>query len=223
MNLIIQSAFCACNQKCEIQPTLINFYPNEYSQNFHYYPFTIKLDRCAGRCNTINDLSNKLCIPNKTRDLNLSVFNMTSGINQSEKLRNHRSWGCKCKFNGTKCKSNQWWNNDNYQCDRKKIHVSEKEYVWNPHICNCENEKYLAGIMDDSAIICGEVKSNDEKIKTIPTNFNEKNITCKTQNFCVLLAFLLITITLFIAVSIYCHLIKYLAKQKRKIKTNLYW
>ena len=97
-----------------------------------------------------------------------------------------------------------------------------KKNVWNPHICNCENEKYLAGIMDDSAIICGEViKSNDTKIKIIPTH--EKNITCKTQNFCVLLAFLLNTITLLIAVSIYCHLIKYLANQKRKIKTNLYW
>ena len=27
------------NQKCEIQPTLINPHPNEYSQTFHYYHF----------------------------------------------------------------------------------------------------------------------------------------------------------------------------------------
>ena len=45
-------------------------------------------------------------------------------------------------------------------------------------------------------------------------NFNEKNITCKIQNFYILLAFLLITIALLIAVSIYCYLIKYRAKQK---------
>ena len=33
--------------------------------------------------------------------------------------------------------------------------------------------------MDDSAIICDKViKSYDEKIKTIPINFNQKNITC---------------------------------------------
>ena len=31
-------------------------------------------------------------------------------------------------------------------------------------------------------------KSNDEEIKTIPTNFNEKNKTCKIQNFYILLA-----------------------------------
>ena len=37
------------NQKSMIQPTLIALYPNE----LHYYPFTVKLDRCAGSCNTI--------------------------------------------------------------------------------------------------------------------------------------------------------------------------
>ena len=64
------------NQKCEIQSTLINLHPNEYSQKFNYSPFAVKLDRCAGSCITLNDLSNKVCIPNKTEDLNLSMFNM---------------------------------------------------------------------------------------------------------------------------------------------------
>ena len=31
-------------QKCKIQPTLVNPNPNEYSQELHYYPFTVKLD-----------------------------------------------------------------------------------------------------------------------------------------------------------------------------------
>ena len=52
-----------------------------------------------------------------------------------------------------------------------------------------------------------EAKLNDER------NFNEKKATCETQNLYVLLAFLLITIALLIAVSIYCYLIEYRAKQ----------
>ena len=64
--------------------------------------------------------------------------------------------------------------------------------------------------MDDSAIMCDEIiESLDEEIKTVQTNFNEKKATCKTQTFYILLAFLLITIALLIAVSIYCYLIKY--------------
>ena len=68
------------NQKCMIQPSLTNLHPNEYSQEFHYYPFAVKLDRCVGNCNTLNDLSNKICVPNKTEDLNLSVSNMITGL-----------------------------------------------------------------------------------------------------------------------------------------------
>ena len=62
--------------------TLINLHSNE--QEFHYYSFSVKLERCAGSCNTINDLSNKACVPNKSEDLNISVFNMIAGINESE-------------------------------------------------------------------------------------------------------------------------------------------
>ena len=59
-----------------IQPTLINLQHNEYSQEFHYYPFSIE---------------------------------------------------CKCKFDGTKYKSNQLWNNNDCRCECKKIHVCEKD------------------------------------------------------------------------------------------------
>ena len=94
-------------QKCKIHPKFINLHPNEYSQEFHYYLFSVKLDRCVGSCNTINDLSNKACIPNKIEDLNLSVFNMIKSINESKTLTKHVSCKCKCKFDGTKCKSNE--------------------------------------------------------------------------------------------------------------------
>ena len=46
-------------------------YPNEYRQELDYYLFVVKLDRCVGSCNTLNDLSNKVCVPNKTEDLNI--------------------------------------------------------------------------------------------------------------------------------------------------------
>ena len=36
------------NQKCMAQPTLINLHPTKYSQEFHYYSFTVKLDRYVG-------------------------------------------------------------------------------------------------------------------------------------------------------------------------------
>ena len=34
----------------------------------------------------------------------------------------------------------------------RKHHICEKDYIWNPGICICENGKYLASIMDDSVM-----------------------------------------------------------------------
>ena len=91
---------------------------------------------------------------------------------------------------------------------------SEKDCICNPSSCSCENGKYLVSILGELAVMCHEIidaeaKLNEEETKTYPTIFNEKNITCVTQNFYILLNFLLITIALLIAVSIYCSLIKY--------------
>ena len=91
-----------------IEPTLINLHPNEYSQEFHCYPFAVKLDGFAGGCNTLNNSSNRVCVPNKTEDLNLNVLNMITGINESKTLKKHVSRVCKCRFDGRKCNSDQW-------------------------------------------------------------------------------------------------------------------
>ena len=88
------------NQKSEIQPTVINLHTNEYSQELHYYPFAIKLDKCVGSCNTLNDLPNRICVPNKTKDLNIHVFNMITGKNESKLLAKDISCKFKCKFDG---------------------------------------------------------------------------------------------------------------------------
>ena len=65
----------------------------------------------------------------------------------------------------------------------KNCHICEKDYVWNPARCNCENVKYIGSIMGDSVIIRDKITYSEEK------SFNLKNKTCKTQHFYILLAF----------------------------------
>ena len=69
----------------------------------------------------------------------------------------------------------------------QKHHVCGKDYIWSPSTSTCENGKYLESIIGDSIVICDgiiEVKkafstktvlAKSIPIKTIPTNFNEKN------------------------------------------------
>ena len=78
--------------------------PRNTIQNL--YPFAVNLDRRMGSCNILNDLSNRVCVPNKTENLKLSVFNMITGINETKILTKHISCECKCKFDVRKCDSN---------------------------------------------------------------------------------------------------------------------
>ena len=53
----------------EIQPTLINFHPNKYSQELHYYPLAVKLDSCVGSYDTLNDFLIKFVFQTKQKIL----------------------------------------------------------------------------------------------------------------------------------------------------------
>ena len=59
------------NEKSTTQHTFISLHPNEHTQRLCYYPLAIiMIDRCVWSCNALNGLSNKLCVPHKTEDLN---------------------------------------------------------------------------------------------------------------------------------------------------------
>ena len=89
--------------------------------------------------------------------LNLSLFNIKTGINELKTLTKYISYEFKCKFDRRKCNSDQWWNNDKCWFECKKRHLCGKDYIWNPATCGCKNWKYLESIMDDSVIACDEI------------------------------------------------------------------
>ena len=93
---------------------------NALLSKLHYYPFAVNLDRCAGVCSTLDELSNKVCAPNETEDLNLHVFNMTTRTKESRTLTKHMLCKCEFKFDTKKINLNQTWNNDKCQCECKK-------------------------------------------------------------------------------------------------------
>ena len=103
-------------------------------------------------------MSNKVCVPNETEDLNLHVFNITV-INKSKTLTKHISCKCKLKFNSKRCNLNQKWNSNKFCCEcknPKEHHIWEKSYISNPVTCSCKNSKSV-GHTDNSVVICSEI------------------------------------------------------------------
>ena len=100
----------------------------------------------------------------KNKKIRYRALDMITGNNESKTLTKDISCECKCKFDEMKCNSNQKWNNDKCSRKCKKHHICENEYVWNPATCSCENRKYLANVMDDSAIMCDEIIDAEAKL-----------------------------------------------------------
>ena len=59
------------NQSCLARHALITLNPGE----LHYYPFMVGLDRCDGSCNTLENLFDKVCVPNKTEYVTFKLLN----------------------------------------------------------------------------------------------------------------------------------------------------
>ena len=69
------------NEKCMSRPKIIELNKDEPV----FYPFSIKVNKCNGDCNNINDPMAKLCVPSIVKDMNIKVFNLLAIINETRK------------------------------------------------------------------------------------------------------------------------------------------
>ena len=92
------------------------------------------------------------------------MFNKITRINKSRTFTKHISCKCECKFDSKKCNLNQKFKSGiSVTVNVQKIHwkftkiICEKNCIWNPAACNCENGKYVGSIIDDSVVICDQI------------------------------------------------------------------
>ena len=73
----------------------------------YYYPFIISVNRSNGSYNTVEDPFDRICGYFRVEDMDLKIFNMIKGINESKALAKHISCECRCEFDSRKCNSVQ--------------------------------------------------------------------------------------------------------------------
>ena len=66
------------NLEGKARPKIINVNNNE--RVFH--PYSVKVNKCKGTCNNINDRYAKLCVPDIIKNINVRVFNLMQRINE---------------------------------------------------------------------------------------------------------------------------------------------
>ena len=211
------------NQEFKIRTEIINLNTNEPM----FYPYSIKINRCKGSCNTINNPYAKICVPDQIRNTNVKVFNLFSRTNQTRRIKWHKTCKFKCKLDASICNNEQRWNDDRCICECKELidkEMCDKGFIWNPSNCECEGNKsndigeYLdykdcrcrKKIIDKLVEECSEnIDGNEmlynETLDVIPSSDN------KTSNSCVVYIILFsVFLIISISMAIYVYFFLYL-------------
>ena len=124
------------NQDFKTRTKIININNNELV----FYRFSIKVDKCSGSCNNINDPYAKLCVPDVVKNINVKVFTLMSFSNQTKLIEWRETCKCKCRLDASGCNNKQRGNKDKCMCDCRE-ELSDKErcdqgFIWNLSNCN---------------------------------------------------------------------------------------
>ena len=89
--LLVAMSFFSCNslncvsmnnQECKVSPEIININSKEPL----FYSYSVKISKCSGSCNNINDPYAKFCVPNVVKDINVKVFCVISTTNETRHI-----------------------------------------------------------------------------------------------------------------------------------------
>ena len=73
------------NQECKVRPEIVNGNGN----NPIFHPFSIKINKCNGNCNNINDPYARICVPDTVKNVNVKIFNLITLTNETRHIKWH--------------------------------------------------------------------------------------------------------------------------------------
>ena len=128
------------NQECTVRPKIVDVSSN----NPIFYLCSVKVKRCCGNCNSINDPYAKICVPDIVKNLNVKVFHLLSRTNETRSTKSQETCKCICRLNKIICNDKQRWNKDQCRCECRELidkGVCDKGYIFNRSNCKCECDK----------------------------------------------------------------------------------
>ena len=129
------------NQDSKTRPRKIHVNSNEPV----FYSYSIKVNKCSGSFNSINDPHAKLRVADIVKNINVKVFNLMSRINETRHIIWHKTCKCICRLTASVGNNKQRWNEGKCRCEWKEDLIDKKKcdkgFIWNPSNFECECDK----------------------------------------------------------------------------------
>ena len=184
------------SQECKIRPQLTDINSNEPS----FYSYSIRINKCSGSCNSINDPYAK-------------VFNLMSKTNDRRHIKWHETCKCKCRLDESVCNDKQRLNKDKCRYECKELidkEICEKGFIWNPSNCSCECDRLsdVGEYLEYKNCKCRLVELCSENIDENEMIYNGNNYGEVRDSCTIYIVFLVILLVISISISsvfIYFH------------------
>ena len=112
------------------------------------FSYKIKVYRCVGSCNDVDNPYFKVCLPNIVKNISLKLFDLISRKNVFKNVSFHESCKCDCLLDQKVCNNKQKWNKNKCGCECLEIKDCDVGFSCNVVNCRCEFKKAAALIVE---------------------------------------------------------------------------
>ena len=180
-----------------------------------FYPLRVKINKCSGNCNNINDPYARICVPDVIKDLNVKVFNLMSRTNETKFIKWHEKCKCICRLDSIVCNNKQCWNKGKCRCECKElIGACDKGFIQSPSNCECECDKScdIGKYLDYENCKCrkkladklvDEYTKTIEETKLVNITFTEDKDNYEHNSCRAYIALMIIVLTIFTVIIVY--------------------
>ena len=102
-----------------------------------FCPQNVKIIKCSGSSNNINDPYAKLYVPDVVKNINVKVFNLMSRTIKTRHIIWHVTCKCKCRLDASVCNAEIKINADVNATNW----LTKEDGIKNPSNCDCECDK----------------------------------------------------------------------------------
>ena len=127
------------------------------------FPYKIEVDRCIGSCNSENNLSYKICLPDSVKNVTVKSLDMISQRLVFKNISFHKSCKRGCLLDEKVCNNLQKWNKNICRCECLIVKKCKIGYSWKVNNCRREMEKLAALIESETE----ECDIETDKIKNV--------------------------------------------------------
>ena len=195
------------NHECKVRSEIISINSN----NPIFYPFSIKVNKCSGNCNDINDPYTRICVPDILKNLNVKAFNLSSRTNETKFIEWHEKCKCICRLDKIICNNKQKCNKDKCRCECKELideGVCDEEHAWKPSNCEyeCDKSCNISEYLDYENCKCRKKRSDKlidectetiEKTKLVNIIFTENKNNYECGSCIVYIVLMIVAVTIF--------------------------